>query len=126
MLFRSRDLGTADRIFLTGEESAPFFSSDHGRAFAFVVSGPGAGQAWELPHLGRMAFENVVASPHPQRLTLAFGLDDAGLDTGVRNPSAVCALFGLMTCIRPPSELYLYIGRKTGEGFYKWEGDKRS
>ena len=114
--FSYRKLGTTDRIFLTGEESAPFFSSDHGRAFAFVATGPSAGQAWELPHLGRMAFENVVASPHSQEKTLVFGMDDAGLDTDVRRPSIVCAMLGLATCTQPPSELYLYIGRKRAAG----------
>jgi len=114
--FSYRDLGTHDRLFLTGDESAPFFSSDHGRAFAFVATGPSAGQAWELPHVGRMAFENIVASPHAQRKTLAFGMDDAGLDTGVRNASTVCATLGVVTCARPPSELYLYIGEKTAAG----------
>jgi len=114
--FSYRVLGTRDRLFLTGEESAPFFSSDHGRAFAFVASGPSAGQAWELPRLGRIAFENVVASPHEQKKTLAFGMDDAGLDTDVRNASTVCQILGLVTCTRPPSELYLYVGEKTAEG----------
>ena len=114
--FSYREFGTRDRLFLTGEESAPFFSSDHGRAFAFVATGPSAGQAWELPHLGRIAFENVVASPHAQRKTLVFGMDDASLDTGIRNVSTVCRVFGLMTCNLPPSELYLYIGDKTAEG----------
>jgi len=114
--FSYREFGTRDRLFLTGEESAPFFSSDHGRAFAFVATGPSAGQAWELPHLGRVAFENVIASPHAQKKTLVFGMDDASLDTGVRNASTVCQVFGLMTCNLPPSELYLYIGDKTAAG----------
>ncbi len=114
--FAYRELGTHDRIFLTGEESAPFFAADHGRAIAFIATGPDAGQAWELPRLGRMAFENVVASPHPQPKTLVFGLDDAGLDTDVRDPSPVCALLGRVTCTAPPSELYLYIGQKTAAG----------
>ena len=46
------------RIYLTGEEDGT-----EGRAFATVVNGAGAGTAYELPFLGNMSYENVVANP---------------------------------------------------------------
>src|SRR5258705_11867356 len=53
-------LGTHDRIFMNGEEVT------EGRAWARIASGPHTGEAWQLPGLGRFAFENAVACPHPQ------------------------------------------------------------
>jgi hypothetical protein len=109
-------LGTRDRIFLNGEESSPPVTADHGRALAWIATGSHAGQMWELPRLGRIAFENVLASPHPQKKTVAIGMDDAGLATDVRNPALVCAKRGQTACTRPPSELYVYVGTKRPEG----------
>jgi hypothetical protein len=109
-------LGTRDRILLNGEESSPPFTADHGRALAWIATGPNAGQTWELPRLGRIAFENVVASPHPQQKTVAIGMDDAGLDAGVRDPALVCAERGQKDCMRPPSEVYVYVGTKQAQG----------
>jgi hypothetical protein len=45
------------RIFLNGEESGT-----EGRAFAHFASGPQEGNSYELPWLGKLAHENVVAS----------------------------------------------------------------
>jgi hypothetical protein len=59
--FRQR-LGTASRIYLTGEEAG-----SEGRGFAFVATGADAGKAFELPRLGNMSFENIVANPAPVR-----------------------------------------------------------
>jgi hypothetical protein len=101
--FRHRGLGTSRRIFLTGEETRPPFTTDHGRAFAHVVTGEGRNESWELPALGRMSFENVVASPHAQRKTVVIGLDDADVRT---DPAATPA----------PSELYVYVGTKKRTG----------
>lgn len=109
-------LGTADRIFLNGEESAPPFAGDHGRAFAWIATGAHAGEARELPRLGRIAFENVLASPHPQRKTVVVGMDDAGLGTDVRDPGDVCTARGQGGCTQPPSELYVYVGTKQAQG----------
>lgn len=100
--------GTRDRLFLTGEEYDERYpvnvgKPDHGRAFAFVASGAHAGEAWQLPRLGRMAFENVVASPHAQKKTVVMLMDDA--DSEVDPDKTVS-----------PSELYLYIGTKTRQG----------
>jgi len=114
--FHYRSAGTRDRIFLTGEETTPRFSPDHGRAFAYIATGAAAGQAWELPRLGRMAFENVVASPHAQPKTLVFGLDDANASTGFTDPKQVCGIGFPLGCVTPPSELYLYVGTKEVRG----------
>ena len=56
------NLGTAERIYLNGEEAPD------GRAWARIVTGANAGQVWQLPRLGRLAFENVVASPRQTRI----------------------------------------------------------
>jgi hypothetical protein len=36
-----------------------------GRAWARIATGPHSGEAWQLPRLGHMAYENAVASPFP-------------------------------------------------------------
>lgn len=94
--FYDDSMGTRDRIYLNGEET------DEGRAFAWVATGPYAGEARQLPRLGRFAFENVVASPHRQQKTVVIPLDDADLST-----SASTAF---------PSELAVYVGAKQGSG----------
>jgi hypothetical protein len=63
--------GTTERIFMNGEESSP-----EGRAFAHVVTGPEAGKSYELPHLGKFAWENSVAMPNSGDQTIVVGLDD--------------------------------------------------
>ena len=45
---------------MNGEESGA-----EGRTFAHVVTGAQGGSSYELPYLGRMAFENSVANPGP-------------------------------------------------------------
>jgi hypothetical protein len=96
--YRHRNLGTRDRLFLNGEEL-----NQGGRAWARVATGPNTGDAWELPRMGKMAYENVVASPYRQNKTVVVALDDADLDT---TPGA--ADF--------PSEVYVYIGTKQNGG----------
>lgn len=82
--------GHADgRIYLNGEEA------DAGRAFAHLVQGREHGSSYELPALGRASWENLVASPYEQDLTIVAGLDD-----GERNASMV----------------YFYVGEKQAEG----------
>ena len=63
--------GYDGRIYLNGEES----SSPFGRAFAHVVSDS---SAWELPWLGKMAFENALANPRTGDRTIVVAQDDAG------------------------------------------------
>jgi hypothetical protein len=79
--------GFDGRIFMNGEE----FSD--GRAMAHVVTGHLKGTSFELPHLGRMAFENVVAHPNAGDKTIVVGLDDT-----------------------TPGEVYVYVGRKQRDG----------
>ncbi|HET8563471.1 MAG TPA: phytase, partial [Candidatus Binatia bacterium] len=88
-------LGTRDRIYLNGEEVT------EGRAWARIATGPNAGEAWQLPRLGRMSYENAVASPYPQEKTIVVLLDDSALSTA---PTGF------------PSEVYVYIGTKTQNG----------
>jgi hypothetical protein len=89
--------GTTDRIFLNGEETTG------GRAFAHIVSGPHDGESWELPRMGRMSFENVLASPYPQLKTVVMLMEDGNLSTAP-TPS------------NNPSNLNLYIGSKQKDG----------
>ena len=52
-------LGTTERIFMDGEEIG-----NEGRAFAHIVTGPEAGNSYELPALGRMSWENSPANAY--------------------------------------------------------------
>jgi hypothetical protein len=94
---RHGNRGTAERIFLNGDEVI------FGRAWARIVTGPQTGQAWELPRLGKMAFENVVACPYEQDKTVVALLDDGALDTA---PVAA----------NNPSEVFIYVGTKQTDG----------
>ncbi len=95
---RHGNRGTSERIFFDGEEV------DFGRAWARIGTGPNAGQAWELPRLGKMAFENVVLCPHGKDKTIAGLFDDGNLDT---TPSPMN---------QNPAEVFIYVGMKQTEG----------
>lgn len=79
--------GYPGRIFMNGEES------DDGRAFAHVVDGPEAGTSYELPYLGRFAWENSVTQPGTGAKTVVVGLDDT-----------------------TPGQVYVYVGDKRSTG----------
>jgi RTX calcium-binding nonapeptide repeat (4 copies) len=81
-------LGTTERIYLNGEEIG-----NEGRAFAHIVTGAEAGNSYELPNLGRMAFENSLANPNTGTRTVVMELDDS-----------------------TPGELYCYVGNKQSTG----------
>ncbi len=80
--------GTTNRIFMSGEESGA-----EGRAFAHVATGPDAGSSYELPHMGKMSFENVVAQPDNGKKTVVVNLDDSG-----------------------GGQVYIYVGEKQSTG----------
>jgi len=94
---RHGNRGTSERIFLNGEEVT------FGRAWARIVTGEHTGEAWELPRLGKMSFENVVACPHGKDQTIVALFDDGDINTAA--PAA-----------NNPSEVYIYIGSKQREG----------
>ncbi|MBA2571348.1 MAG: DUF839 domain-containing protein [Chloroflexi bacterium] len=81
-------LGFDGRIYLTGEEIGA-----EGRAFGTVVKGADEGVAYELPALGKMSFENVVANAWSGVATVVIGLDDA-----------------------TPGQVYVYVGEKSSTG----------
>lgn len=81
-------LGTQERIFMNGEES-----NDESRSFAHIVTGANGGTSWELPALGKAAWENAVASPYSGDKTVV-GLMNDGTD----------------------GQVYFYIGAKTNAG----------
>ena len=87
--FRNGTNGYGGRIFLTGEEAGA-----EGRAFAHVLDGADAGKVYELPSLGNLSFENVVANPLAQDKTVVVSLDDTSTN----------------------GQVYVYVGSKTTTG----------
>jgi hypothetical protein len=107
--FFGKGKGTKERIYLNGEEitttaGSPAVVVDQGRPWARIATGPNAGEVWQLPRLGKMAYENVVASPYPQEKTIVMLLDDSALSTAGIISNTV------------PSEVYVYIGNKEKNG----------
>lgn len=86
--FLNGTIGTAERIFLNGEENG-----NEGRAMAHIITGPNAGTSYELPYLGKFSWENAVASPTKGAKTIVAGMDDG---TG--------------------GQVYFYVGTKTKVG----------
>lgn len=86
-------LGYNGRIFLNGEETGPPFSPVHGKAFAHFVDGAEAGNSYEIPWLGKMSFENVIANPDSGDTTVIACTDDA-----------------------TPGQVYFYFGEKQATG----------
>jgi len=82
-------LGTQARIFMTGEENGV-----EGRPMAVIVSGSDAGSMYELPKLGNMSFETLVASPYTGTKTVVMANDDNS----------------------PAGQVYIYIGTKQSTG----------
>lgn len=80
--------GYDGRIFMNGEELNP-----EGRAFAHVATGPNAGTSYELPDLGKLAMENVLAHPASGDMTIVAINNDA-----------------------MPGQIYFYIGAKRKGG----------
>lgn len=76
-------LGYDGRLFMDGEEVTA------GRAFAHGLDGT----SWELPRLGKFAWENSVVSPNTGNKSVVVGLDDT-----------------------TPGEVYVYVGTKTSSG----------
>ena len=106
--------GTEERLFLGGEETHTAYGPDHGRAFAHILTGPREGHTYELPHLGRASFENVLLCPYAQRKTIAMLPDDAESHRVYDKNSAV-AKPAEYDHYHPPSELYVYVGHKLTE-----------
>jgi hypothetical protein len=77
-------LGYDGRLFMDGEETG-----NEGRAMAHGLDGT----SYELPRMGKMSFENVVASPNPGVKTVVAGNDDS-----------------------TPGQVYIYVGTKTATG----------
>jgi hypothetical protein len=80
--------GTQERIYMNGEETG-----NEGRLMAHIVTGPNAGNSYELPWLGKFSCENSVACPARQDKTIVAGLDDS-----------------------TPGQVYFYVGNKTNTG----------
>jgi hypothetical protein len=106
------EAGTAIRMLLSGEETS---ETPEGRVFAHVLAGPNQDMSFELPHLGKMSFENAVANPFQQQKTIVMLNDDASVDTDVA-AGAFCRRSNQSNCVKPPSELYVYVGTKQSQG----------
>lgn len=76
------------RIYLNGEED-----DATGRAMAHLAAGRQHGTSYELPKMGRHAWENLLASPYEQDKTIVVGTEDGGLN-----------------------KVFFYIGNKQEEG----------
>jgi len=76
--------GYRGRIFFSGEESGT-----EGRPFAHVLDGT----SWEVPHLGNMAYENILLNPATGDKTIAIVTDDG-----------------------PGAQVYTYVGTKRRTG----------
>ncbi len=76
------------RLFLNGEEDGLV-----GRAFAHIASGSEAGNSYELPWLGKLAHENVVASAYTGDATVVATMDDG-----------------------QNGQVYFYVGEKQADG----------
>lgn len=109
-------LGPKNRIFLSGEETSPPFTADHGRIFAHIVDGSDKNKSFELPRLGKMSFENGLANPFPDHKTIVMLQDDAGRETNVTAATNVCRTAGQTGCTEAPSELYMYVGSQKPHG----------
>ena len=80
--------GFNGRLFMNGEEDR-----SGGRAFAHVVSGEQKGISYELPYLGKFAWENAVANLSTGIKTVVMGMDDS-----------------------PGGQVYMYVGEKRAMG----------
>jgi hypothetical protein len=85
---RATGKGFDGLIYMNGEEAG-----NEGRAFAHVVSGSDKGKSFELPFLGKLSYENVVAHPDAGDKTIIVGLDDS-----------------------TPGQVYVYVGDKRAFG----------
>lgn len=98
--FPNTKLGTTERLLLGGEENDAFYDfRPYGRAFATVLTGSETGQTYELPRMGNMSFENVVARPLAHAKTVVIGLDDSASKT-----------------MNTLGEIYVYVGHKQSTG----------
>lgn len=79
--------GYDGRIFMNGEEDG---SDAKGRGFAHVVD---TGTSYDLPYLGRFAWENSLAHPNTGDATVVVGTDDS-----------------------TPGQVYVYAGQKRTSG----------
>ena len=80
--------GFNGRLFMNGEEDR-----SGGRAFAHVLTGQQRGLSYELPYLGKFAWENAVANPATGIKTVVMGMDDS-----------------------PGGQVYVYLGEKRANG----------
>jgi hypothetical protein len=98
-------LGTTERIYMAGEETSPPFTSEYGRAFAWVLTGTDANKVFELPRMGNLSVENLVANPASGNKTIVMMQDDTG--SGTATPDSKGDTGG---------EVYMYVGTKQATG----------
>src|SRR5262249_20521047 len=72
--------------------------ADFGRGWAFVLTGADAGKVFELPRMGQLSFENLLANPATGNQTVVMMQDDTG------NGSTT------------GGQVYMYVGTKQATG----------
>lgn len=69
--------GTTARCIMNGEESG-----SSGKAWIHFATGVAARTSYELPHLGKLSYENCGACPFPQDTTIVISQDDTSGGNG--------------------------------------------
>lgn len=69
--YKEKGIGFEEGLYLSGEEM-----EEVGRAFALVISGAQKGSIYELPTMGRMMFENLLANAFTKEKSLVVAIDD--------------------------------------------------
>lgn len=67
------------RLFLNGEEGKSAGRPSQ-RAFAHIAEGRQQGATYQLPAFGKGSWENLLASPYPQDMTIVIADDDGGFN----------------------------------------------
>lgn len=94
--------GLQDTIYFAGEEDGNGFNSVGGAEWALDVA---TGDFWQVPAMGRGAWENIVAVDTGSKRTVAFILSDDTSPFDVDNDG-----------VREAAPLYLYVGYKQRYG----------
>lgn len=99
---RRGNRGLEDRIYFTGEEDGGFFNPVGGAEWALDVA---TGNLWQIPAMGRGAWENITPLDTGDRKTVAFILADDSSPFDFDGDGKVEA-----------APLFLYVGKKKRHG----------
>jgi glycerophosphoryl diester phosphodiesterase len=97
-----KDFGLEDTIYFTGEEDGGFFNSVGGAEWALDVEN---GELWQIPAMGRGAWENISAVDTGNKRQVAFILADDTSPFDFDNDG-----------VSEAAPLFLYLGEKKRRG----------